>query len=142
LLDTAMNGKAVWVLSVDPADPTRLYAGTGTPNPAGIYRSTDGGQRWEQRPMEVAEDCPAVGVPRFTGIAIDPTDTRRIWAGLEVDGMRSSIDGGESWSAASEQIPNPDFHSVLVTAGPPKTVFGVVNNEVWLAVTMAKAGAP
>jgi photosystem II stability/assembly factor-like uncharacterized protein len=133
LLDTPMNGKAVWVLSIDPADPSRMYAGTGTPNPAGLYRSEDGGKHWQQRPMEVAEDCPAVGVPRFTGIAIDPTNTQQIWAGLEVDGMRRSTDGGDSWSAAAPEISNPDFHSMLVTAGPPKTIFGVVNNEVWLS---------
>jgi photosystem II stability/assembly factor-like uncharacterized protein len=30
-------------------------------------------------------------------------------------------------------IPNPDVHAVAVSAGPPKTVFVVVNNDVWLS---------
>src|SRR5262249_24472127 len=29
------------------------------------------------------------------------------------------------------QLPNPDVHSVLVVAGPPKTVLVVVNDDVW-----------
>lgn len=133
LLDTPMNDQAVWVVSIDPRNPERRYAGTGTPHPAILYRSLDGGTRWERRPMEIAESCPAVGVPRFTGIAIDPTDPRRLWAGLEVDGLRCSDDGGDTWRSIDGQIPNPDLHNVLVVAGPPKTVFAVVNDDVWLS---------
>ena len=131
LLDSPLNGHCVWALAIDPADPDVMFAGTGTPHPAGVFRSADGGSSWDQKPMEVAETCPAVGVPRVTGIAIDPVDRRNIWIGLEVDGARRSTDGGNTWVAVNGGIPNPDVHNVAVAGGTRKTVFVVVNNDVY-----------
>jgi photosystem II stability/assembly factor-like uncharacterized protein len=131
LLDTPMTGRMVWSVAIDPIDPNVMFAGTGTPSKPGIYRSTDAGKSWELRPMEIAEECPNVGVPRPTAIAIDPTDDRNVWVGLEVDGVRRSADGGDTWTKVNGQIPNQDVHSVLVVAGPPKAVFTVVNDDVW-----------
>jgi photosystem II stability/assembly factor-like uncharacterized protein len=141
-LYTPMTGAMVWSLAIDPLDPKVMFAGTGTPSTPRLYRSTDAGARWEPRPMTIADECPNVGVPRFTGISIDPTDDRHVWAGLEVDGVRHSSDGGETWSAINGQIPNPDVHSVLVVAGPPKTVFTVVNDDVWRSLDDGKTWQP
>ena len=131
LLDTPMSGSVVWNVAIDPTDPKIMFAGTGTPSKPGIFRSTDAGTSWQHRPMEIAESCPAVGVPRPTGIAIDPTDHRSVWVGWEVDGVRHSTDGGDSWTKIDGQIPNLDVHNLLVSLGPPKTVFTVVNDDVW-----------
>ena len=131
LLDTPMTGAMVWSMAIDPIDPRVMFAGTGTPSKPGIYRSTDAGKSWRHLTVEIAPACPNVGIPRPTAIAVDPTDHRRVWVGLEVDGVRCSDDGGETWSKVNGQIPNQDVHSVLVVAGPPKTVFTVVNDEVW-----------
>jgi len=131
LLDTPMTGSMVWSLAVDPTDPRVMFAGTGTPSTPGVYRSTDAGTTWEHRPMEIAKECPNVGIPRPTGIAVDPTDGRHVWVGLEVDGVRHSADGGETWTRVNGQIPNPDVHNVLVVAGPPKAVLVLVNDDVW-----------
>jgi len=130
-LETPMSGAMVWSLAIDPVDPRVMFAGTGTPSKPGIYRSTDAAKTWEQLSIEIAAECPNVGTPRPTGIAIDPTDPRHVWVGLEVDGVRHSADGGDTWTRVNGQIPNPDVHSVLVIAGPPRTVFTVVNDEVW-----------
>ena len=78
----------------------------------------------------MAETCPAVGTPRVTGIAVDPEDRSNVWVGIEVDGVRRSTDGGDTWSALNGGIDNPDVHNVAVTSGPPKTVIVVVNNDV------------
>jgi photosystem II stability/assembly factor-like uncharacterized protein len=131
LLDTPMKGSMVWSMAIDPVDPDVMFAGTGTPSKPGIYRTTDAGKTWEQLVVDIAPDCPNVGIPRPTGIAIDPTDHRQVWVGLEVDGVRHSADGGDTWTKVNGQIPNQDVHNVLVVAGPPKTVFTVVNDEVW-----------
>ena len=77
-----------------------MFVGTGTPTPAMMFRSKDGGRSWEKRPVEVATECEAVGTPRFTGIAVDPLEPNHIWAGLEVDGARHSSDGGETWTSS------------------------------------------
>jgi photosystem II stability/assembly factor-like uncharacterized protein len=130
-LHTPMSGSMVWSMAIDPVDPRVMFAGTGTPSTPGIYRSTDEGKSWERLPVAIAAECPNVGIPRPTGIAIDPTDHRHVWVGLEVDGVRHSADGGETWTTVNGQIPNQDVHNVLVIAGPPKTVFTVVNDDVW-----------
>ena len=130
-VDSPLSNYCVWNLAIDPVEPKVMFAGTGTPTPAAIFRSTDGGQTWEQRPVEVAETCPAVGTPRVTGIAIDPLNRRNVWVGLEVDGVRRSTDRGDTWSNINGAIPNPDVHNVAVTSGPPKTVVVVVNNDVF-----------
>jgi len=131
VLDTPMNGSMVWSMAIDPVDSNVMFAGTGTPSQPGIFRTADGGKTWDRLPVEIARDCPNVGIPRPTGIAVDPTDHRQVWVGLEVDGVRHSRDGGETWTKVNGQIPNQDVHNVLVVAGPPKAVFTVVNDDVW-----------
>ena len=142
LQESPLSQYCVWALAIDSADPQTMYAGTGTPNPATIFRSGDGGKSWEQRPVQVAAECPAVGVPRVTGIAIDPTNRQDIWVGLEVDGVRRSTDGGDTWSDINGGIPNPDIHNVAVSSGPPRTVVVVVNNEVYTSVDNGASWTP
>lgn len=131
-----LKGYSVWAVAIDPVEPQIIYAGTGTPTPAALFRSRDGGTSWEKTSMEAAETCPNVGVPRVTGIAIDPTSRRDVWVGLEVDGVRLSRDGGDSWVKINGAIPNPDVHNVAVAAGPPKTVVVVVNNDVYTSIDL------
>jgi len=131
LLDTPMKGSAVWYLLIDPTSPEVIYACTGTPTPAAIFRSDDNAKSWEKLPVPVAESCPNVGTPRFTGLAIDPLETQNLWAGIEVDGVRRSRDGGATWETVNGAIKNPDVHSITVVAGPPKQVIVVVNNGIY-----------
>jgi photosystem II stability/assembly factor-like uncharacterized protein len=132
-VESALDSYAVWKLAIHPTDPSVMFAGTGTPTPAAVFRSDDGGSSWQQRPMAVVDKCEAVGVPRVTGIAIDPLDTGNVWVGLEVDGFRRSRDGGETWESLTDSIPNRDVHAVAVSVGPPKSVFVVVNNDVFVS---------
>ena len=130
-VDSPMNDYTVWALATDPSDPNLMFAGTGTPTPAALFRSSDTGKTWEKSSMEAAAECPNVGVPRVTGIAVDPTTHNDVWVGLEVDGLRHSSDGGDTWETINGAIPNPDVHNVAVAGGPPKTVVVVVNNDVY-----------
>jgi photosystem II stability/assembly factor-like uncharacterized protein len=120
----------VWRVALHPHDPDVVFAGTGTPSPAMIFRSENGGATWKQLAVEIARECPAVGVPRVTDIAIDPLDPRQLWASVEVDGMRHSVDGGESWTRLNGPITNPDGHAAKVAPGSPKLVVLTVNNEI------------
>jgi photosystem II stability/assembly factor-like uncharacterized protein len=141
-MDTPMSGSMVWSVAIDPVEPSLMFAGIGTPSKPGVYRSTDAGKSWQQCSADIAPECPNVGIPRPTGIAIDPTDHRHVWVGLEVDGVRHSADGGETWTKINGQIPNQDVHNVLVAAGPPKVVFTVVNDDVWRSTDDGKTWQP
>ena len=142
LLDTPLNGSMIWELAIDPVDPNIMYAGTGTPSTPGMYRSTDRGKTWEQRPMQIAESCPAVGIPRFTGIAVDPTDHKNVWAGIEVDGVRRSTDGGDTWTEVPGALNNLDSHDIVVTDGLPKTVISVGNDELFTSTDNGETWNP
>ena len=142
LRENPMAGSMVWSLAIDPVDKDVMFAGTGTPSRARIYRSADAGEHWENLSVAIAEECPNVGIPRPTGIAIDPVDHRRVWVGLEVDGVRYSADGGETWGKVNGQIPNQDVHNVLVVAGPPKSVFTLVNDDVWRSTDDGRTWQP
>jgi photosystem II stability/assembly factor-like uncharacterized protein len=142
LLDNPMKGSMVWSIAIDPRDPAVMFAGTGTPSTPAIFRSTDGGKSWAKLRVDIADECPNVGVPRPTGIAVDPTNDRNVWLGLEVDGVRYSTDGGETWARLDGQIANQDVHSMLVIEGPPKTVFTVVNDDIWRSTDDGKSWQP
>jgi photosystem II stability/assembly factor-like uncharacterized protein len=132
-LDGPFSGQQVWRVSLHPSDPKVVFAGTGTPARAAVYRSDDDGSSWKPLPMDIALECAAVGVPRITDIAVDPEDPLKLWASIEVDGMRRSFDGGESWQRINGAITNPDGHAATVTPGPPKSVVLTVNNEIFLS---------
>ena len=129
-IDSALNPYYLWTIAIDPMNPDIMFAGTGTPTPAAIFRSTDGGLTWEKRPVEIAAECENVGSPRVTGIAVDPVEPKNIWMSLEVDGARRSTDGGETWSLVGV-TGRRDIHNVVVASGPPRTVLIMANREIY-----------
>jgi photosystem II stability/assembly factor-like uncharacterized protein len=130
-LGGVLSNQTVWRVAVHPSDNNVLLAGTGTPSRPALYRSGDGGQTWAELDVDIAADCDNVGVPRVTDIAIDPRDPQDMWISIEVDGVRHSTDGGRTWVAVdSKVITNPDAHAVVVSPGPERSVFIVVNNEI------------
>ena len=127
-LDSPMNLLPVWALAIDPVDPNVIFAGT---RPAALFRSKDGGQHWDKLPVAMAEECPNVGIPRVTALLVDPVDHQHIWAGVEVDGVRHSKDGGDTWEVVTGGVTDPDIHNLAITVGPPKTLLTITPREVF-----------
>jgi len=127
-LDTAMNGSDVWRIAIDPVNPEIIFAGT---RPAALYRSADGGRNWRKLPAEIVDECPNVGVPRVTALTVDPSDPRIVWAGIEVDGVRRSTDGGETWSRITNGIYDLDIHDIAVTVNGGTTVLTSTPGEIF-----------
>ncbi len=83
----------VRALAVDPSGSAVLYAGTD----AGLYRTTDGGERWVR--LETPFD-PGGGWPAGTAIwsvLIHPNDPNLIFVGTCPSALYRTRDGGESW---------------------------------------------
>ncbi|HSU69519.1 MAG TPA: hypothetical protein VLJ39_21715, partial [Tepidisphaeraceae bacterium] len=86
-------------LAVDPTNPRTLYLGMdgdseGPDKPGGgIFKSTDGGSTWARLPHQPG----ALRV--FFGLAVDPTDPKRLYWGAcgTGGGLYRSDDAGESW---------------------------------------------
>ncbi len=114
-------------LAVDPKDPQTVYLGVdGDPsdghNGGGIFRSRDGGTTWTQLPKQPGSRR------MFYGLAVDPTDSKRIfWGGSgQGGGIYRSEDGGESWKHI---FPNENFvWNVHVGAGGE--VYGM-GQQLW-----------
>ena len=88
-----IDDRQIWSIEVDPTDTDRVYVGT---RPGG-FRSVDGGATFEPLEMGMSDECP-IGTPRTTNVAVDRGDPRHVWAGVEVDGVYHSSDGGDSWT--------------------------------------------
>src|SRR5436190_11774612 len=139
-LDSPMNALHVWKVAYDPSDPNTIFAGT---RPAALYRSTDGGRHWEKLRAEMAEECPNVRVPRVTALTVDPSDHRVVWAGIEVDGVRRSGDGGDSWQRIGiDAIPDPDIHDIAVTVNGGATVLTSTPREIFASKDRGQSWYP
>lgn len=102
------NTTGISDLSLDPANPRVLYAGSwdhqrqpwhirsGGPG-SGLWKSTDGGENW----VRLSEGLPAV--MGKTAIAVSPADPQRLYANIEAEqgGVYRSDDGGQSWQRVS-----------------------------------------
>ena len=123
-----IDGMSIRKIAIDPVDPDTIFVGT---MPSGLYRTKDGGKQWEKLSVELATECAAVRIPRITGLTVDPTDHRNVWAGVEVDGARRSTDGGDTWTYVQGGLPDPDIHDVVVSAADPKTVIISTPKEIY-----------
>jgi len=127
-LDSPMNDLDVWRIAIDPTNPDIIFAGT---RPGALFRSNDGGRNWRKLPVEMVDECPNVGVPRVTALTVDPSDSNVIWAGIEVDGVRRSTDGGDSWSRITNGIYDLDIHDIAVTVNGGTTVLTSTPGEIF-----------
>jgi photosystem II stability/assembly factor-like uncharacterized protein len=62
---------------------------------------------------------------------VDPLEPHHIWAGIEVDGVRRSQDGGDTWTKVTGGITDPDIHNLAITIGPPKTLLTITPREIF-----------
>ncbi|MBI3784350.1 MAG: hypothetical protein HY270_13215 [Deltaproteobacteria bacterium] len=82
-------------LTIDPAAPTTLYvSGLGDDVVSRFYKSTDGGQTWST----VDSDLPLMPYTAFSALAVDPTTSGTLYAGVG-GSVFTSTDGGNVWRA-------------------------------------------
>jgi photosystem II stability/assembly factor-like uncharacterized protein len=128
----------IWSLALDPMDPQTLFAGT---RPAGVYRSRDGGQRWEKLTIDIAKEC-SIGTPFVTGVMVDPDDHGTVWAGVEIDGVFRSLDGGDTWTHVENGLYDPDIHAMAVGATTPRRVYASTAREMFVSVDVGQTWRP
>ena len=106
--------KRVWHLEPSLTDPDTVYAGV---EDAALFRSTDGGQTWQELPGLRGHGSgsrwqPGAGGMCLHTIIVDPSDAGRIFIAISAAGAFRSDDAGVTWrpinrGLKSEYIPDP-----------------------------------
>jgi photosystem II stability/assembly factor-like uncharacterized protein len=132
-----LDGASVWSLHVRGR---RIVAGTC---PSRLFLSDDGGSTWSEANATMVRDCPRIRHTRVTCVTADPDDPDRLWAGVEIDGLHHSADGGRSWRPRSgEGLTSRDIHAVAVMPGGRMLVTtnndlnGSDDGQTWRAANM------
>ena len=105
----------VWHLEPSLDDPDTVWAGV---EDAGLFRSRDGGQSWQEMPALRGHDSgpswqPGAGGMCLHTILLDPSAPGRMFAAISAAGAFRSDDDGQTWrpinqGLQSEGIPDPD----------------------------------
>jgi photosystem II stability/assembly factor-like uncharacterized protein len=128
-LPSQMDNTQIWSLVQSPHDPNVVLAGTRR---ADLFRSEDSGRTWTRLPVDLATECAAVEVPRVTQIVFDPKDPNLVWAGVELDGVWRSEDGGRTFDKHIRGLDTEDIHGLAVVyQGGQRWVFATTNRGLY-----------
>ncbi len=111
-----LNGGYVFVLTIDPQQPARLYAFAYLyPSGYGLYKSTDSGATWGVLNLPDSQSY-------ISSIAVDPTQADTIYAVVSGSGVLKSTDGGTSWKSANTGQPYA-FGSITADPRSPGVLY-------------------
>jgi BNR/Asp-box repeat protein len=100
--------KRVWHLEPSLTDPDTIYAGV---EDAAIFRSTDGGQTWQELPgLRSAKGQlwqPGAGGMCLHTILLDPGNPERIFVAISAAGTFRTEDGGKAWEPVNRGLKSP-----------------------------------
>ena len=129
--------KRVWHLEPSLTDPDTVYAGV---EDAAIFKSTDGGQNWQELPGLRGHGTgsswqPGAGGMCLHTILLDHSDAKRIFVAISAAGAFRSDDAGQSWKPInqglkSQYIPDPDaevghcVHRIAMHRSRPRDLSG------------------
>jgi photosystem II stability/assembly factor-like uncharacterized protein len=128
--------KRVWHIEPSLSDPDRIYAGV---EDAAIFRSTDGGQNWQELPGLRGHGTgpqwsPGAGGMGLHTILLDPKNQKRMYIAISAAGCFRTDDGGDSWKPInqglrSQYIPDPNaevghcVHRIALHPSRPDVLF-------------------
>lgn len=127
--NTGLTSSAFRCIALDPWNPGALLTGT---EPARLYRSCDGGQSWQElegitripgHERWFLPYSPRAGALR--NVYAPPGRTGRLLASVEVGGLLSSDDGGETWTCAPV-IQDEDIHYITGHPQDPDVLYAAL----------------
>lgn len=128
--------KRVWHIEPSLVDPDIVFAGA---EDAALFRSTDGGQSWQELSGLRGHGtgphwAPGAGGMCLHTILIDPSNASRMFIAISAAGAFRTTDGGSSWQPInqglrSNHIPDPAaevghcVHRIAMHPSRPNTLF-------------------
>jgi photosystem II stability/assembly factor-like uncharacterized protein len=128
--------KRIWHMEPSLTDPDTVYAGA---EDAALFRSTDGGQTWEE--LATLRDCssekwqPGAGGMGLHTILLDPANPQRIYIAISAAGAFRTDDGGATWKPINRglksayELPDPNMevghcvHRIALHPSRPGVLF-------------------
>jgi photosystem II stability/assembly factor-like uncharacterized protein len=140
-VESPLNGLQIWSILLRPSDPDVILAGTC---PSRLFLSADAGRTWTEPQVTLEQHCPRIMNTRVTCLVPDPQEPQTIWAGVEIDGVRRSRDGGRTWQALGEGLSSRDIHALAVVPGNgrAKRLLAATNNDVNLSTDDGRTWQP
>jgi photosystem II stability/assembly factor-like uncharacterized protein len=128
--------KRVWHLEPSLTEPNTVYAGV---EDAAIFRSSDGGENWQELSGLRGHGTgpkwqPGAGGMCLHSIILDPSNAKRMWIAISAAGAFRTDDGGKTWKPInrglrSQYIPDPNaeighcVHHIAMNPNRPGTLF-------------------
>lgn len=126
MVDGATELRIVSALEVHPDDPNVVLAG-GSQNNMSIFKTTDGGDNWAEKPTGLS-----VALTEVHDIVFHPVTPSTVYAATDV-GLYRSTTLGESWGVLGPPG-NPEVHAVAIDPEAPQTLYAATGDGVWKSI--------
>jgi photosystem II stability/assembly factor-like uncharacterized protein len=113
------------------SNPNVAYAGSA----GAIYRSNDRGQTWQK--VSTSEDgwgSPGVRAGFPIDFQVDPRDPNRIFANNYGGGNFFSIDGGRTWTVASDGYTGAQVRAIAVDPTNPAAIYAAARSGFFASI--------
>jgi uncharacterized protein (TIGR03437 family) len=129
---TNVLNSPAWTVTIDPGDPSRVYA---TARTQGVFRSSDGGHTWQG----VNSGLTSLTMGRSAPVIIDPTNRQTLYVGSEVGGVFKSLDGGDNWFAVNSGLSDLSVLGLAMDPAKPSILYACGPSGVFKTLTGAEA---
>jgi photosystem II stability/assembly factor-like uncharacterized protein len=154
--DSGFKLNRIWQIVHGHADaPDTMYAGV---DEAGLFASQDGGLTWEEVTGLTGHDTREEWAPGNGGlclhtILVDPTNSQRMWVGMSAVGVFRTDDGGRTWKARNEGLPQLAtgiktqdvgrcVHKIVLDPQDPNTLYCQFHGGVFKSTDAADSWQP
>lgn len=118
----ALPGAAVWGLGVARDNADLVYVGVYG---YGIYESTNGGGTWQMQNQGLSN-------LKVRALAVDPTASQTIYAGLEDNaGVYRSVDGASNWAEFNNALASRTIKALWLDGGACRRLHAGTTDGAW-----------
>ena len=123
-----------WTVTIDPADPSTVYA---TARTQGIFRSSDGGHTWQS----INNGVTVLSMGRSAPVIIDASNRQTLYVGSEGGGVFKSLDGGSHWFAVNSGLSDLTVLGLAMDPANPEVLYACGASGVFKTLTGGESGS-
>ena len=128
------NVQSIGAVTIDPTNPKTVWVGTGeswTRNSVsigdGIYKSTDGGENWNNVGLKDSEHIAKILVDPKDGNTVYACSAGHLWNDSDERGVYKTSDGGKTWRKVLAGANGSSGCSMLsMSSAEPKTIYATM----------------